>query len=360
MTPPFIGNSPSILGIKEIINQLAHSHMNVLITGETGVGKEVVAQHLFSNSSGLPGNFVKLNCAALPETLFEAELFGFERGSFTDAHTKHNGKLLKATKGVLFLDEIGDMPLRMQSKLLHVLQDGKFSPIGSSKEIKTNAWIIAATNQDLQNSMAKKQFREDLFYRLNIINIHIPPLRERKEDIPTLINYYHNLYEGEYSHDLQGKPNKETIAKLTDYPWPGNVRQLQNFLKNQMVFNSWDLVIKDLLGNPSNVSLLNTLQNETKNQFQQEHSKQENLVPNFLSEYENLNRWSDSDVKNISLKEIKKKVSGNIEKEVILYILEKSDWNRSIASKILKVNYKTLLNKITKLEINPPPSGLPS
>ena len=360
MIPPFIGNSPSILEIKEIIDQLARSHMNVLITGETGVGKEVVAQNLFSNSSGLPGSFVKLNCAALPETLFEAELFGFERGSFTDAHTKHNGKFLKATKGVLFLDEIGDMPLSMQSKILHVLQDGKFSPLGSSKELKTDAWIIAATNQDLQNSIAKKQFREDLFYRLNIINIHIPPLRERKEDIPKLINYYYNLYESQYSYGLHSRPSKEIVAKLTDYPWPGNVRQLKNFLKKQMVFNSWDFVIKDLLGNPSNISFLNSFQNETKNQFQQERLKQENSVPNFFSEYANLNSWSDIDVKNISLKEIKKKVSANIEKEVILYILEKSAWNRSIACKLLKVNYKTLLNKITKLEINPPPSELVS
>lgn len=238
MTTPLIGVSKSILKIKELINHVANTCLNVLITGETGVGKEVVAQNLYAESSRSSKSFVKINCAALPETLLESELYGYEKGAFTGAHKKRPGKFQTADKGVLFLDEIGDMPMALQSKMLHVLQSGEFSPLGSDQEFKTDVWVIAATNHNLEESMRKKIFREDLFYRLNIIKIEIPPLRERKEDIPSLIEYYFRLYQSEYPDNLGTRPDSDILAKLCNYSWPGNVRQLQNCIKKQMILKS--------------------------------------------------------------------------------------------------------------------------
>ncbi|MCP4719027.1 MAG: sigma-54-dependent Fis family transcriptional regulator, partial [Desulfobacteraceae bacterium] len=231
MSTPLIGVSKSMLKIKELINHVANTCLNVLITGETGVGKEVVAQSLYSESNRATQNFVKINCAALPETLLESELYGYEKGAFTGAHKKRPGKFQTAHKGVLFLDEIGDMPLALQSKMLHVLQSGEFSPLGSDQEFKTDVWVIAATNHNLEESIQQKKFREDLFYRLNIIKIDIPPLRQRKEDIPSLIEYYFRLYKTEYPNNMGSKPDADTLTRLCNYPWPGNVRQLQNCIK---------------------------------------------------------------------------------------------------------------------------------
>jgi len=228
MSTPLIGVSKSILKIKELINHVANTCLNVLITGETGVGKEVVAQSLYTESARSNKNFVKINCAALPETLLESELYGYEKGAFTGAHRKRPGKFQTADKGVLFLDEIGDMPMALQSKMLHVLQSGEFSPLGSDQEFKTDVWVIAATNHNLEEAIAHKTFREDLFYRLNIIKIEIPPLRKRPEDIPSLIEYYYRLYKSEYPDNQGSKPSPETLTKLCNYNWPGNVRQLQN------------------------------------------------------------------------------------------------------------------------------------
>jgi two-component system response regulator AtoC len=224
MSIPLIGVSKSILKIKELIHHVANTCLNVLITGETGVGKEVVAQNLYSESTRSSQNFVKINCAALPETLLESELYGYEKGAFTGAHKKRAGKFQTADKGLLFLDEIGDMPLSLQSKMLHVLQSGEFSPLGSDNEFKTDVWVIAATNHDLEESIRQKTFREDLFYRLNIIKIDIPPLRERKEDIPPLIEYYFRAYKSEYPNNQGTKPDADILGRLCNYPWPGNCR----------------------------------------------------------------------------------------------------------------------------------------
>jgi len=356
MSTPLIGVSKSILKIKELINHVANTCLNVLITGETGVGKEVVAQNLFTESSRSHNNFVKINCAALPETLLESELYGYEKGAFTGAHKKRPGKFLTADKGVLFLDEIGDMPLPLQSKMLHVLQSGEFSPLGSDQEFKTDVWVIAATNQNLEERIQNKSFREDLFYRLNIIKIDIPPLRERPEDIPALVEYYFRLYRSEYPNSQGAKPDADTMKQLCAYPWPGNVRQLQNCIKKQMVLDSWEKIFEELPMEGSAVVPSFSQQplaakDASSALFANDHN-QERL--SIISEFVDLSTSSDKLFEDISLKKIKKLASDKVEKEVIAFVLDKVGWNRSKAAKILKVSYKTLLYKMSEFGVSPP------
>ncbi len=354
MSTPLIGVSKSILKIKELIGHVANTCLNVLITGETGVGKEVVAQSLYAESARSSKNFVKINCAALPETLLESELYGFEKGAFTGAHKKRPGKFQTADKGVLFLDEIGDMPLALQSKMLHVLQSGEFSPLGSDQEYKTDVWVIAATNHNLEESIYKKTFREDLFYRLNIIKIDIPPLRERKEDIPSLIEYYYRLYKSEYPENHGSKPESDILEKLCNYPWPGNVRQLQNCIKKQMILNSWEKIFDELPREHSETD--HHFQAETRNGDTDSNNHHEFSTDRagLISQFVDLSTSSEKLFEDISLKKIKKLASDRVEKEVITFVLEKVGWNRSRASKILKISYKTLLYKMTEFEVSPP------
>jgi transcriptional regulator with PAS, ATPase and Fis domain len=353
MSTPLIGVSKSILKIKELINHVANTCLNVLITGETGVGKEVVAQNLYAESARSSKNFVKINCAALPETLLESELYGYEKGAFTGAHKKRPGKFQTADKGVLFLDEIGDMPLALQSKMLHVLQSGEFSPLGSDQEFKTDVWVIAATNHNLEESMTKKTFREDLFYRLNIIKIEIPPLRKRKEDIPSLIEYYFRVYKSEYPDNRGTRPDSDILAKLCNYPWPGNVRQLQNCIKKQMILNSWEKIFDELPKEHPDIPS-HILGNQQDNNPYFINHDIANDRTNIISEFVDLSTSSDKLFEDISLKKIKKLASDKVEKEVITFVLEKVGWNRSRASKILKISYKTLLYKMNEFKVHPP------
>jgi two-component system response regulator AtoC len=354
MSTPLIGVSQSILKIKELINHVANTCLNVLITGETGVGKEVVAQSLYYESARSSENFVKINCAALPETLLESELYGYERGAFTGAHKNRPGKFKTADKGVLFLDEIGDMPMALQSKMLHVLQSGEFSPLGSDQELKTDVWVIAATNHDLENAIAQKTFREDLFYRLNIIKIEIPPLRKRKEDIPSLIEYYFRLYKSEYPHNNGTKPDSDILAKLCEYSWPGNVRQLQNCIKKQMVLNSWEKIFEELPKDSLEIPSSNQSNSQDIKNNGFSNSDLSNARASIISEFVDLSTSSEKLFEDISLKKIKKLASDRVEKEVITFVLEKVGWNRSRASKILKISYKTLLYKMNEFDVHPP------
>ncbi len=354
MTIPLIGVSKSILKIKELISHVANTCLNVLITGETGVGKEVVAQNLYAESVRSSQNFVKINCAALPETLLESELYGYEKGAFTGAHRKRPGKFQTADKGVLFLDEIGDMPLSLQSKMLHVLQSGEFSPLGSDQEFKTDVWVIAATNHNLEESISKKTFREDLFYRLNIIKIDIPPLRSRKEDIPSLIEFYFRTYKSEYPESGGTKPDSAIIEKLCNYPWPGNVRQLQNCIKKQMVLNSWDKIIDELPKEHPDIPVQGPADVQANAAYPGINPEFPHDRTSIISEFVDLSTSSEKLFEDISLKKIKKLASDRVEKEVITFVLEKVGWNRSRASKILKISYKTLLYKMNEFEVSPP------
>jgi len=353
MSTPLIGVSKSILKIKELIKHVANTCLNVLITGETGVGKEVVAQSLYTESARSSKNFVKINCAALPETLLESELYGYEKGAFTGAHKKRPGKFQTADKGVLFLDEIGDMPLALQSKMLHVLQSGEFSPLGSDQEFKTDVWVIAATNHNLEKSIQKKLFREDLFYRLNIIKIEIPPLRERQEDIPALIEYYIRRYKSEYPDNQGTRPDPDILARLCNYPWPGNVRQLQNCIKKQMILNSWEKIFKELPKEHPNVPSPVLSDSQQSGMLSLDHEIANNRT-SIISEFVDLSTSSEKLFEDISLKKIKKLASDKVEKEVITFVLEKVGWNRSRASKILKISYKTLLYKMNEFKVHPP------
>jgi two-component system, NtrC family, response regulator AtoC len=353
MSTPLIGVSKSILKIKELIHHVANTCLNVLITGETGVGKEVVAQSLYNESARSSENFVKINCAALPETLLESELYGYEKGAFTGAHKKRPGKFQTADKGVLFLDEIGDMPMALQSKMLHVLQSGEFSPLGSDQEFKTDVWVIAATNHNLEESMTKKTFREDLFYRLNIIKIEIPPLRERKEDIPSLIEYYFRVYKSEYPDNHGTRPDSDILTKLCNYPWPGNVRQLQNCIKKQMILNSWKKIFEELPKEHPEIPIHIPENQQENNPYFINHDLVNDRI-NIISEFVDLSTSSEKLFEDISLKKIKKLASDKVEKEVISFVLEKVGWNRSRASKILKISYKTLLYKMNEFDVHPP------
>ncbi len=341
MATPLIGTSENIERIRELIYHVADTGLHVIITGESGVGKEVVAQNLYDKSPRKGNPFIKVNCAALPDGLLESELFGFERGAFTGADRKKRGKFELAHEGVIFLDEIGDMSLLLQSKLLHVLQGGEFAPLGSEKEVITDAWVIAATNQELEQKVKKGLFREDLFYRLNAIKIYIAPLRNRPEDIPLLIDYYIEKYFFQFDKKRIPKPDPDAMEKLMAYSWPGNVRELQNVLKTSMVIGDWEEIIHDL-------NLKN--QSATVRRTEELALKGASIVDvllDFKGDY-------SSDQASFSLKTVTKKATDRIEKEVISFVLDKTGWNRTNASKILKISYKTLLYKINDLNIKKP------
>jgi len=342
MKDDLIGISPNIARVHELIHQIADTGLSTVVCGKTGVGKELVVKLLYQRSPRNKGPFVKVNCAALPDTLLESEMFGFERGAFTGAQHKMRGKFEQAKEGVLFLDEIGDMSLALQSKLLHALQDGEFVPLGSEKSVKSNAWVIAATNHDLDEELKAGKFRKDLYYRISTMKICIDPLHKRPEDIPQLINYYIKKYASQLNARHSPMLSKKTIDKLTAYHWPGNVRELQNVLRRIIVLGEVEESIDEMIG------ISGAGRNST------DVCKRDGMASN----------WTDFlgfngrklELSDLSLKRFQKVVSDQVEKDVISYVLEKTGWNRSTATQILEVSYKTLLTKIQDLEIRPPPN----
>ena len=346
MVTPLIGVSQSIERIRELINHVADTGLNVVITGESGVGKEVVAQNLYDSSPRRNKPFVKVNCAALPDGLLESELFGFERGAFTGAERKRRGKFELAHQGVLFLDEIGDMSFSLQAKLLHVLQSGEFAPLGSERDVKTDTWVIAATNNELEKNIKTGNFREDLYYRLNIIKFFIPPLRKRPEDIPPLIDYYIEQYTSQFDNKQMLRPGSQMMDKLMSYHWPGNIRELQNILKRFLVICDWDEIADEL----------NSKKDLTHEDFSTLSGRGLIPDPNNIDRdipFEHGN-GNFPDLESMSLKEVRKTALDRVERQAISHVLEKTGWNRSKASKILKISYKTLLYKISDLNIFPP------
>jgi len=341
MNPKIVGVSKNIDRIKELIDQVADTGLNTIVHGETGVGKELVVQSLYQKSTRVGKPFVKVNCAALPDTLLESEMFGYEQGAFTGAERRKRGKFEQASGGLLFLDEIGDMSLPLQAKLLHVLQGGDFSPLGSEKAVKMGAWVIAATNHELETDMANGDFREDLYYRLSTIKIHIEPLRNRPEDIPHLIEHYVKAYIDQFEGKQLLTPSPKTIEKLTAYHWPGNIRELQNVLKRLMILGNGEDNLDDML-------MGNLNQTRTTDSHR---SADQPAIPMDIMGFDSS---APPDLSSLSLKTIKKKAMDRVEKEVIAYVLEKTGWNRSKATKILKISYKTLLYKIKDLGIEPP------
>jgi len=233
----FIGVSPAFRRMMTLVDQVADSSATVLIQGESGVGKEGVARSIHARSSRRAGPFIAVNCAALPETLLESELFGYEKGAFTGAAGRKEGRFELADGGTLFLDEVADLSPVTQPKILRVLQEGEFERVGGTRTIRVDVRIVAATNQDLTGLVRDKRFREDLFYRLNVITIAVPPLRDRREDIPVLAQHFLRVYAAKNNRRLDGFTD-EALSCLEAYSWPGNVRELENVVERALILST--------------------------------------------------------------------------------------------------------------------------
>jgi DNA-binding NtrC family response regulator len=271
----FVGHTSQMKEVFDLIYKLCKVDTTVLIRGENGTGKELVARAIHLNSHRKNGQFIAINCGAIPENLIESEFFGHEKGAFTGAIERKIGKFQAANNGTLFLDEIGELKPEMQVKLLRVIQDKSFTPIGSNREVKTNARIVAATNRNLEKMMEQNTFREDLFYRLNIMPIFLPPLRERIEDIERLIQYFIKKFNKKFNKRIEGI-TPETLDILKKYNWPGNIRELENFTErafilepgNKITINSLQEHLKPNIEKPSTINTeINTLKDENNSEF---------------------------------------------------------------------------------------------
>ena len=306
-------SNPQMLRIIDIARHVAGTDVPVLILGESGVGKEVIASFIHEQSNRSEGPFVKVNCAALPHELLESELFGYERGAFTGAIRDKIGKFEQADKGTLLLDEIGEMSPHLQAKLLHVLQDGEFSRLGGKRSVKVNVRVLAATNKKLKEAVLKGEFRNDLYFRLNVIKLEVPPLRERREDIPLLCNNFIEKYRERYQSSVQQFP-KDMMETFLRYDWPGNVRQLENVVKRYLILPDAD-VSSELRG-----------------------ASLEPVAPPVQAA-------------NLSLKEVAGQAAEIAEKEVVLRVLEQTGWNRKESARRLRISYKALRNKLKKWQL---------
>ncbi len=322
----FVFSSPKMQQIHQMVLQIADARVPVLILGESGVGKDVVARmiHQHSKLAGKP--FVKVNCAALPAELTESELFGYQKGAFTGADIDRPGKFEFANGGSIFLDEIGEFTPAVQAKLLQVLQDGRFTRLGSNQEIRVDVRIIAATNRRLEEALQNGRFREDLYYRLNVVMLDLPPLRERKEEVLTLCEYFLEKYGQEFRSHVKVIPSelKETFLA---YHWPGNVRELENTIKRYMVLQDTEAIREEL-------------ESRTSKQLS-------DGIDVLADSY--IEQTSDD----LDLKQISRKAALTVEKNMIVKTLNKTSWNKWRAAKELRVSYKTLLTKIEQYDIKP-------
>src|SRR6266536_2439870 len=308
--------------IRELIAKVAATNTTVLLRGESGVGKEVVARALHKASPRANKQFLKVNCAALPGELLESELFGHEKGSFTGAYRQKPGKFEAADGGTLLLDEIGEMPLRLQAKLLHVLQDGEFCRVGGEKIIDTDVRLIASTNRDLETAMRVHQFREDLYYRLNVIEIRIPPLRERREEIPLLVEDFRRRFNAQYGRSIDIPP--DSVRVFMEYHWPGNIRELENAVKRVIVLGSARPVHQEIVSSVSRGAKPATPSAAV--------AAATTVDPNAV----------------ISLKEIARQAARDAERVAIKEVLDRVHWNRAKAARLLQISYKALLYKIVQ------------
>lgn len=243
MMPVLLGNTAAMVAVRRQVEQAASAGMPVLITGESGTGKNVVAQNLQMLSARRDRAFVQVNCPSLPHTLIESELFGYEQGAFTGANQTRHGKVEQAHNGTLFLDEIGDLDVTVQAKLLQVLQDFRFSRLGGSEERAVDLWLICATHRNLHADMEAGRFRSDLYYRINVVSIELPPLREHSADVPLLLTHFLRQYELKFGRTLE--PLSKSLLKLLEgYHWPGNVRELENLVKRYVVLGSEHAIIE--------------------------------------------------------------------------------------------------------------------
>ena len=330
-----IGSSKIMQEMYRVISRLSQNDLTVTIYGESGTGKELVAKalHMFGKRADNP--FIPINMAAIPKDLIESELFGHEKGSFTGAHQKSDGKFKQAEKGTLFLDEIGDMPLDAQTRLLRVLQEGEYTSVGGKEKIKVDVRIISATNKDLKKLIDLGVFREDLYYRLNVVPIETPPLRNRVEDIPELIEHF--LIKTEKSGLPSKKIDSNAIEAMKSYKWPGNVRELENFILRVSALYSEDILNKEIISDE-----LKRLEDGNKN-------IEELSLSNLINQYFDRNR---DKLLNSNSKNIYPAIIEKVEKSVIENILDFTNGNQLKASEILGLNRNTLRKKIGDLSID--------
>ncbi len=322
--------NPQMMKMRDLAAQVADTDVPVLILGESGVGKEVMARHIHYSSSRRNDQMLKVNCAALPSELLESELFGYERGAFTGALRDKPGKFELAGRGTIFLDEIGEMSPLLQAKLLHVLQDGEFTRLGGTKPQCSSARVLAATNQRLEECVAEGTFREDLYYRLNVIRIEIPPLRDRKEDIAPLCTFLINLYSNRYKRPVREIP-PDVMEAIENYSWPGNVRQLENIIKRFVILPDVRLVLGDLIEPEAPAVEVPAVRAVAASAAES--------VPTELPRDQ------------ASLKKLSSLAAERVEREVVLRTLNEVNWNRKLAAKKLSISYKALLNKIKRWQI---------
>jgi len=311
----FLAAAPAMKKIASEVALIANVDIPVLMLGESGTGKEIIARLIHKRSARAQKPFVKVNCAALPGDLLESELFGYEPGAFTGANKSKPGKFEQCNRGTLMLDEVGEMPVQLQAKLLHVLQDGEFSRLGSRASIKVDVRVLAATNIDVQKSIANKTFREDLYYRLNAFTVNVPPLRARKEEIPFLLRHYMNRMAESYGRTaLPLSPR--LIEACKEAAWPGNVRELSNFVKRYLILGDEDLALAELVRSDAAA-----------------RPPVQPVGP---------------------LKDTARGAKTDAEADAILRALQQTGWNKKRAADVLKISYKALLYKIQEYGIKAP------
>ncbi len=309
-----IGKSPSMMKVISLLERVAPSQANVLITGESGTGKEVVAKAIHQNSPRKDKPFVPINCGAIPENLLESELFGHEKGAFTGAEKRKEGLFESADKGTLFLDEVGELPMGMQVKLLRVLQEREFRRVGGTTNIPLDIRLVAATNQNLENMVKRGTFREDLYYRLNVVSMELPPLRHRLEDIPLLMENFYQRLTGSTEYHL----DKSVLERLYNYGWPGNIRELENLVERSVVLDE------------DGRMTLETLPAHLKNSSSQSTEMLLEIPDKF-----NLEEWLE-----------------DIERTMLLKALEKSGGVRKQAAELLGISFRSIRYRLDKLGIN--------
>jgi len=316
---PFIRASPAMRALDEMARRIADSDLTVLIRGESGAGKEVVARHVHACSTRRSRPFVKVNCAAVPETLLESELFGHERAAFTGAVARRRGKFEMAQSGSILLDEITEMSPAVQAKLLHVIQDKQFNRLGGSELVRVDARVLAATNRSLEAEVEAGRFREDLYFRLKVIDLYVPPLRERGEDIPLLIDHFVERFALQYRRP-QPQLSNRLVSLLVEHRWDGNVRELENAIRRVVVLGDETSVVTELLSK------------EGEPRAAQHASGKEDVDLEFDA--------------GVGLKEVGRRAALAAERALILATLEKTRWNRVKTARLLRVSYKTLLSKM--------------
>jgi len=315
-----VWTSGAMSKVREVLDQIAGTDVTVLIQGESGCGKEIVARAVHQHSSRRDMNFVKVNCAALPEDLLESELFGYEKGAFTGANSRKPGRFEIANKGTIFLDEIAEMSPGLQAKMLQVLQDREFTRLGGNKEIQVDVRVVCATHRPLMQMVQSGDFREDLYFRLNVVNIQIPPLRDRRDELGGLCESFLARYSARYRRPLRSL-STEMLAAFERYAFPGNIRELENMIKRIVVLESEDSILAEIerreVGGPAGRSALQSLLEEI-----------------------------EDSAGDLPLREVGRRMAQQAERETIERVLTRTSWNRKQAAKLLNVSYKTLLQKI--------------